>query len=74
MIAISQPTEKQSLVRCYSINSNGFESYKLNSGTTMTDLPPGGNRIVNNELVLIYPVTSRKIQYAIMYTLYNTVE
>ena len=70
LIAISQPKDSESLVRCYSIDSNGFNSYKLNSGTTMEDLPPDGNRIIKDELVLIYPVTGRKIKYAIIYILY----
>ena len=35
----------------------------------MTDLPPHGNRTVNSELVLIYPVTVMK--YNMLYTLYN---
>ena len=61
MIAISQPAVSESLVRCYSIDLNGFDSYKLNSGTTMADLPTDENRIVNNELVLIYSVTGMKI-------------
>ena len=70
MIAISQPADFGSVVRCYSINLNGFDSYRLDSGTTIADLPPDGTRIVNNELVLIYPVTGMKIQNAIYIVLY----
>ena len=72
MIAISQPKDSESVVRCYSIDLNGFDSYELNIGTTMADLPPDGNGIVNNELVLVYPATGRKKR--MLYTLYNTVE
>ena len=65
MIAISQPAGGESVVRCYSIELNNFNSYELDSGTTMKDLPPDEDKIVNNELVLIYPVTGMKIKYAI---------
>ena len=72
MIAISQPADSESVVRCYSIDLNGFDSYRLDSGTTMADLPPDINGIVNNELVLIYPVTGMKIKNAI-YIVHNVV-
>ena len=72
MIAISQSIDSESVVRCYSICLNGFDSYKLDSGAIMTDLPPHGNRTVNSELVLIYPVTVMK--YNMLYTLYNNVK
>ena len=61
MIAISQPAVSESLVICYSIDLNGFDSYRLDSGTTMADLPSG---IVNYELLLIYSVTGRKKKHA----------
>ena len=76
MIAISQPAEMESLVRCYFIvlNAGSVDSYKLNSGTTMADLPPNRRSIANDELVLIYPVTGRKIQYAIYIVQYLRVD
>ena len=56
-IAISQPKEEESVVRCYILTDIDYDSYRVGFEPEM-ELDLSGSPI-NNHLVLIYPVTGR---------------
>ena len=54
LIAIYQPNQGDSAVRCFMIEDLQFDSFKVGVGETMADLSSG---LIDDELVLAYPVT-----------------
>lgn len=59
LIAISQPDERRSIVRCYTVKGIPFVSFTF-EGTMITTVDLSGNP-TNDELVLIFPVTGEEI-------------
>ena len=55
LIGISQPSERDSIVRCYYVD-NSFNSYELAlQSATMATI--SGNDLIDNQLILVYPIT-----------------
>ena len=54
LLAISQPTEGESVVRVYYIDGVNFQSREDSFGTTSTDL---SGTLHTDQLVLVYPIT-----------------
>ena len=69
LLAVSQPTEGESVVRVYYIDGINFQSRENSFGTTSTGL---SGTLHTDQLVLVYPITGTIISVNFYFTLFCT--